>query len=110
MRIPCLWSRGCNALTVECTGFTRRLTAAPCRHSLVDECRVLLVHGVLHLLGHDHELGEREARAMAVQEQQILAALGWPVHFGSPLKLPAGACLPAPPPSSAGSCPCRARV
>ena len=70
-------------MTVDWTGLTPQLTAAPCRHSLVDECRVLLVHGVLHLLGHDHELGEREARDMAVQEQQILAALGWPVHLGS---------------------------
>lgn len=26
-------------------------------HSLLDECRILLVHGVLHLLGYDHELG-----------------------------------------------------
>ena len=27
-------------------------------HSLHDECRILLVHGVLHLLGYDHENGE----------------------------------------------------
>jgi probable rRNA maturation factor len=26
-------------------------------HSLHDECRILLVHGVLHLLGYDHENG-----------------------------------------------------
>lgn len=26
-------------------------------HTLLDECRILLVHGVLHLLGYDHELG-----------------------------------------------------
>lgn len=30
-----------------------------CRHTLEQECRVLLVHGVLHLLGHDHELGQQ---------------------------------------------------
>lgn len=24
-------------------------------HSLLDECRILLVHGILHLLGYDHE-------------------------------------------------------
>jgi rRNA maturation RNase YbeY len=28
-------------------------------HSLHDECRILLVHGVLHLLGYDHEQGKR---------------------------------------------------
>jgi ssRNA-specific RNase YbeY (16S rRNA maturation enzyme) len=27
-------------------------------HSLHDECRILLVHGVLHLLGYDHEQGK----------------------------------------------------
>ena len=26
-------------------------------HSLHDECRILLVHGILHLLGYDHENG-----------------------------------------------------
>ena len=41
------------------------------------------MHGILHLLGYDHELGEQEERDMAVQEQQILAALGWLVHLGS---------------------------
>lgn len=32
--------------------------AAERQHSLLDECRVLLVHGVLHLLGYDHEDSE----------------------------------------------------
>ena len=31
--------------------------AAERQYSLQDECRVLLVHGVLHLFGYDHELG-----------------------------------------------------
>ena len=30
-------------------------------HSCLDECRILLVHGVLHLLGYDHELGMSHA-------------------------------------------------
>eukprot|EP00854_Cymbomonas_tetramitiformis_P011465 gene11465-13551_t len=48
-------------------------------HSLVDELRVLLVHGLLHLLGHDHEgqAGQAEAAAMAKQEQRLLQGLGW---------------------------------
>lgn len=35
----------------------------------------LVVHGVLHLLGHDHEI-PREAKAMEKQEIAILATLG----------------------------------
>jgi rRNA maturation RNase YbeY len=37
-----------------------------------DELEILLVHGVLHLLGFDHELGAREARAMAKWERVLL--------------------------------------
>ena len=33
--------------------------AAERGHTLLDECRILLIHGVLHLLGYDHEQGER---------------------------------------------------
>ena len=39
-------------------------------HGLRDECRVLLVHGLLHLLGLDHELSEADAETMAVAEQE----------------------------------------
>ena len=48
-------------------------------HSLRDECRVLLVHGTLHLLGMDHEVSESEAEVMAAAEQEVLKALGWKV-------------------------------
>lgn len=37
----------------------------------------LTVHGVLHLLGLDHE-DEREAEAMELIEREVLAALGFP--------------------------------
>ena len=37
-----------------------------------DECRLLLVHGLLHLLGHDH-LDEEEAVAMEAREDELLA-------------------------------------
>lgn len=36
----------------------------------------LLVHGVLHLLGYDHELGDAEAEEMEALEIKILAKLG----------------------------------
>lgn len=53
--------------------------AANCRHSLQDECRILLLHGLLHLLGHDHELGQAESDLMAQQEQHLLQSLAWKV-------------------------------
>ena len=37
----------------------------------------LVVHGVLHLLGFDHE-NDRDATAMENLERDILAGLGWP--------------------------------
>lgn len=39
-----------------------------------DETRLLLVHGMLHLLGHDH-LDEDEARAMEDLEERVLEGL-----------------------------------
>jgi probable rRNA maturation factor len=36
----------------------------------------LVVHGVLHLLGYDHETGDEDAEAMEALEQQALAAIG----------------------------------
>jgi probable rRNA maturation factor len=38
----------------------------------------LIVHGMLHLQGYDHETGAREARRMEVREREILAGLGYP--------------------------------
>ena len=38
-----------------------------------DELALLVVHGVLHLLGHDHE-DDAEAEAMEALEQAVLAA------------------------------------
>ena len=37
----------------------------------------LIVHGLLHLQGYDHETGEHEARQMEDRERTILAALGF---------------------------------
>ena len=37
----------------------------------------LIVHGLLHLQGYDHEDGEREARLMEDKERVVLAALAY---------------------------------
>ncbi|MDR3300409.1 MAG: rRNA maturation RNase YbeY [Candidatus Accumulibacter sp.] len=37
----------------------------------------LIVHGLLHLLGDDHETGEDDARRMENRERAILASLGF---------------------------------
>ena len=43
--------------------------------TLSDHLSHLVVHGVLHLLGRDHE-DEAEAEEMEAEEREILAALG----------------------------------
>jgi rRNA maturation RNase YbeY len=45
-------------------------------HSAERELAVLIVHGVLHLLGLDHEKGPRQAAAMARWEGRLLPARG----------------------------------
>ncbi len=40
-----------------------------------DEVRLLLAHGVLHLLGYDHERSAAEARRMFRRQRMILGAL-----------------------------------
>ncbi|MCM2323999.1 MAG: rRNA maturation RNase YbeY [Oligoflexia bacterium] len=42
-------------------------------HSPAEELRVLLAHGVLHLLGLDHETGDSEAARMRRWESRLLA-------------------------------------
>jgi probable rRNA maturation factor len=44
---------------------------------LADHLRHLAAHGVLHLLGYDHE-SDAEAEAMEAREREILARLGVP--------------------------------
>jgi probable rRNA maturation factor len=44
--------------------------------SLEHHAAHLIVHGLLHLAGHDHELGEAEAEAMEALETKALAKMG----------------------------------
>lgn len=50
--------------------------AAEQEKRLIHHAQHLVVHGVLHLLGYDHELDEAEAEAMEQREIAILSGLG----------------------------------
>jgi probable rRNA maturation factor len=54
---------------------TARRQARERKHSLLDELIILLVHGTLHLLGHEHERTDRKTAAAMRREQERLAAL-----------------------------------
>ena len=45
-------------------------------HPLERELAALVTHGVLHLLGYDHERNQREAQRMQRKERAILRAIG----------------------------------
>ncbi len=44
-------------------------------HSLKKELAILLVHGILHLLGYDHEKDEKQAQEMEQIQERILAGI-----------------------------------
>ncbi|KAI0486599.1 hypothetical protein KFK09_029317 [Dendrobium nobile] len=46
-------------------------------HSLLDEVRILMVHGLLHLLGFDHEVSNLAEEEMEKEEELVLTTLGW---------------------------------
>ena len=46
-------------------------------HDIQREMRILLVHGLLHLLDYDHELSGRDEEVMKAEEERILEALNW---------------------------------
>lgn len=54
---------------------TAAAQAARYGHSLEGEVRRLLVHGVLHLIGHDHVHGGWQARRMKEEEARLLRAV-----------------------------------
>ncbi|WP_305095562.1 rRNA maturation RNase YbeY [Croceibacterium aestuarii] len=50
--------------------------------ALEDHAAHLIVHGLLHLAGHDHELGEAEAATMEALETKALAQMGVADPYG----------------------------
>lgn len=60
------------------------------RRTIADHLSHLVVHGVLHLLGHDHR-DDAEATAMEAMETRILGALGIADPYAEP---PAGGTEP----------------
>lgn len=50
-------------------------------HALEDELRLLIVHGVLHLLGYDHATEDEKAAMWAVQAEIL-------THLGSSVTIP----------------------
>jgi probable rRNA maturation factor len=53
----------------------KRAQAQALKHPLEDELRLLVVHGVLHLLGHDHTEQAEKATMWHIQ-QEVLRQLG----------------------------------
>ena len=49
-----------------------RVQAAEAGHDLEDEIEILLLHGVLHLLGHDHETDDGQMRRLEARLARIL--------------------------------------
>jgi pyridoxine 5-phosphate synthase len=63
---PLLW--GDVVISTE----TARREALEAGTSLADRTRFLLIHGLLHLMGYDHEQSESEARRMDLKTEEIL--------------------------------------
>ncbi|CAE6010318.1 unnamed protein product [Arabidopsis arenosa] len=51
--------------------------AAERGHTLLDEIRILVIHGLLHLLGFDHEISDEAEQEMEKEEELLLKSLGW---------------------------------
>lgn len=44
-------------------------------HGIYDEIAILLIHGMLHLAGYDHEKGKKKEARMRRMEKKILESL-----------------------------------
>lgn len=54
---------------------TAKRQAEELGHSLEEEIKRLLVHGFVHLLGYDHELGEEEEKKFKEIEERLITLL-----------------------------------
>lgn len=70
---PMLWSLGDVVISVE----TAKRQAKEKGWTLRQEMNLLLAHALLHLLGFDHELGEKEAVRMARMERILVGDRRW---------------------------------
>ena len=61
---------------VICAAVVER-EAAEQRKTLEEHHAHLIVHGILHLQGYDHETGDEDAQQMEAMERSILAQLGF---------------------------------
>lgn len=52
-------------------------------HSADDEILLLITHGLLHLLGHDHYEPEEKATMFGLQDQLLSSFLGRPAPFSA---------------------------
>ena len=55
---------------------TARRQAEELGHTLEEEVSRLLAHGIIHLLGYDHELGGEEEERFRALEERVNAELG----------------------------------
>lgn len=55
-----------------------RAQATEYEHPVQRELAYLVVHGMLHLLGYDHERGPADAATMRAQEEAVMTNLGLP--------------------------------
>jgi probable rRNA maturation factor len=69
---------------VLCAPVVRREAKAEGK-TLTDHCAHLVVHGMLHLQGFDHDT-PRAARSMEARERAILATLGVPDPYAVPVR------------------------
>ena len=65
------WLLGDVVISIE----TAQRQARRRRHSLREEVLTLLIHGILHLLGYDHEISRSEAIRMHKKERAVQALL-----------------------------------
>ena len=73
-RLTAFWSRATlSCLSRSCPSVADR-QAAGAQRPYEDEVALLLVHGILHLLGHDHAEPD-ETAAMQQRERELLGLL-----------------------------------